>query len=220
MVETHDDDSNLVPMSLSLARQGLGQHPLARTTTALTTFTNVPSYDAQMAHTGLGYDVDGGARRLWSVSKVPLYGPDGLAWPGAFGTRRDDTGARLGVVGARYKPLQNAQLAEALDLAFMHLPQEFRPRILSAGALGGGIGMGATPPRPHWRAERSRPLPRDWRATTRRRARVKSHRGLDGLQAVADPRSANVCSLLTATLFDACKPFVDRNSEMSVSASL
>jgi hypothetical protein len=116
---------------------------LARTTTALTTFTNVPSYEAQMAHTGLGYDVEGGTRRLWSVSKVPLYGPDGLAWPGAFGTRRDDTGARLGVVGARYKPLQNAQLAEALDLAFMHLPRELRPRVLNAGALGGGVGMGA-----------------------------------------------------------------------------
>jgi hypothetical protein len=68
-----------------------------------------------MAATGLGFDDADGARRLWTVSKHSLCGPDGPVWTGAFGTQRDDTRARLGVVGPRYKPPQNALLAPAID---------------------------------------------------------------------------------------------------------
>ena len=68
-----------------------------------------------MAATGLGFDDADGARRLWTVSKHSLYGLVGPVWPGAFGTQRDDTRARLSVVGPSYKPLQNAQLAPAID---------------------------------------------------------------------------------------------------------
>ena len=141
--QTTEETTALVPASLASARAGLASHPLAVRSVALARIEEAPpAYVDQMAATGLGFTADDGARRLWTVSKHPLYGPDGQVWPGAFGTQRDDTGARLGVVGPRYKPLQNSQLAEALDVAFRHMPATLRPRIVNAGALGGGAGFG------------------------------------------------------------------------------
>lgn len=140
---TDAESTALVPASLASARVALAAHPFAAPVTALATIDRVAPYASQMAATGLGFSADDGARRLWSVSKVPLYGSDGRVWPDAFGTRRDDTGARLGIVGPRYKPLQNQQLAEALELAFGHLPAGIRPTIANAGALGDGPGFGA-----------------------------------------------------------------------------
>lgn len=134
-----DDSQALVPVSLAAARIALANHPLAPPTTALARLEQ--QYAEQLAATDLGYDTDTG-RRLWTVSKAPLFGSDGRVWPDAFGTQRDDTGARLGIVGPRYKPLQNSQLAEALDLCFRHIPANFRPRVMNAGALAGGIGFG------------------------------------------------------------------------------
>lgn len=136
------ESTALVPASLATARAALAAHPFAAPTTALARVDHATPYGVQMAATGLGFVADDGARRLWSVSKVPLYGSDGRVWPDAFGTQRDDTGARLGIVGPRYKPLQNVQLAEALELAFGHLPPGFRPSIANAGALGDGPGFG------------------------------------------------------------------------------
>jgi hypothetical protein len=142
--QTTEDTTALVPVSLAHARAGLAAHPLAPRSVGLARFEEAaPPYIDQMATSSLGHDTADGGRRLWTVSKVPLYSPDGTVWPGAFGTRRDDTGAALGVVGPRYKPLQNFQLAEALDVAFRHLPPSERPRIVNAGALGGGAGFGA-----------------------------------------------------------------------------
>jgi hypothetical protein len=140
-----DDSHALVPVSLAAARSALARHPLAPCSTALVRVEeSPPDYAEQLAATDLGYNTDAG-RRLWTVSKAPLYGSDGRVWPDAFGTTRDDTGARLGIVGPRYKPLQNAQLGEALDLCFRHIPAAFRPRIVNAGALAGGVGFGAGP---------------------------------------------------------------------------
>lgn len=90
---------------------------------------DAPSYAEQIAAAGLG----------WTVSKAPLYGPDGCVWPGAYGVRRDDTGAPLGVVGARYTPAQNTgELADVLEAAFGRLPAQYRPRITHAASFRGG----------------------------------------------------------------------------------
>jgi hypothetical protein len=138
---THDETTALIPASLMTARAALMSHPLG--THSLQAFQASPlPYATQMAKTGLGSADAAGQRSLWTVSKVPLYAPDGCVWPGAWGTRRDDTGAPLGVVGNRYRPLQNAQLAEALEVAFSQFPIGIRPQIINAGALGGGAGMG------------------------------------------------------------------------------
>jgi hypothetical protein len=126
---THDDD-NLLPVALH--RMDVGLVPFAPPMTMEPWSAPQPSLAQQVADKGLG----------WGVSKVPLYSAVGIAWPGAWGIQRDDTMAPLGVVGSRYKPLQNADMGAALDLAFGHLPSSMRPRIESAGALGAGPGMG------------------------------------------------------------------------------
>jgi hypothetical protein len=141
---TTEDTTALVPATLATARASLAAHPLAVRSVALARVEDAPPpYAEQMAAGSLGFVNADGDRRLWTVSKVPLYSPDGTVWPGAFGTRRDDTRGALGVVGPRYKPLQNFQLADALDVAFRRMPPSMRPRIVNAGALGGGAGMGA-----------------------------------------------------------------------------
>ena len=48
----------------------------------------------------------------WTVGKEQLYTEDGTIAPTGYATRRSDTGAVLGVVGSRYMPLQNQQLAQ------------------------------------------------------------------------------------------------------------
>lgn len=129
-------DEFLVPATIQDARTALVHHPLGNTLAQQS-----DNYAQQLAKSDLGYDSPTG-RKLWTVSKVALYGPNGQAWPGAYGTQRDDNNASLGLVGQRYTVLQNEQLAQALELAFAHLPTYLRPKIENAGALGGGSGFG------------------------------------------------------------------------------
>lgn len=131
-MQMHDTDTTEAIVSLADARAQLAAHPMRLATSTALSLFSAPGYLAQLAEHGLD----------WTVTKVPLRGPDGRTWPGAYGVRRDDTGAPLGVVGARYQPLQNGQLAEALEVTFGHLPPQLRPRVENAGALGGGSGLG------------------------------------------------------------------------------
>jgi hypothetical protein len=134
-MQTVATETETLPVPLATVRASMSAHPLAATvptSRALATVAAVP-YAQQLADAGLG----------WTVSKGPLYGPDGRVWPGAYGIRRNDTEAPLGTVGSRYVPLQNAQVAEALERMFAHLPGSMRPRLENAGALGGGSGNGA-----------------------------------------------------------------------------
>jgi phage/plasmid-like protein (TIGR03299 family) len=83
------------------------------------------------------------ARRLaaltWLVTKMPLYYKDPLTdlevpCPDAFALTRDDTGACLGVVGPKYKPIQNDEGFDFLDGVLA----EFGARYETAGAVSGG----------------------------------------------------------------------------------
>lgn len=131
-----NDETALVPVTLATARASLPAHPLSLRPTALQVvdFDDLrpANYAADLATAGLG----------WRVAKTPLYSSDGQVWPAAFGIRREDTGARLGVVGPQYTPLQNSDLGKALDLAFGFMPARLRPRVVNVGALGAGAGMG------------------------------------------------------------------------------
>ena len=133
------DDSTNLPATLASARLALAAHPLSQalapSPTALAVFGS--HYADLLARSSLGYTTDAGQRRLWTVSKRPLHGPDGLVWPNAFGIQRDDNDERLAVVGPRYAPLQSQQVAEAFDVAFAHIPAPFRPKLERAGSLGG-----------------------------------------------------------------------------------
>ncbi len=139
LAQDSEDSADLMPAPLALARSGLASHPLAVQSVALV--RAAPTYHEQAALTGLGYDTAEG-RRLWAVEKVPLCGPDGREWPGAFGVRRSDTGEAIGTVGSRYAPMQNADRCASLEDTFSHLPPSLRPRIENAGALGSGAGVG------------------------------------------------------------------------------
>jgi phage/plasmid-like protein (TIGR03299 family) len=70
----------------------------------------------------------------WRVEKVPLMTDEGTAVPDWFATVRRDTGSVLGVVGAKYRIVQNADAFEFLD----GLLQDGVIRYESAGALRGG----------------------------------------------------------------------------------
>ncbi len=134
LAETNTTD---LPATLAAARVAVAANPLGAEIPGTALVVASGSHYAElMARTKLGYTDQNGARRLWTVSKTPLYGPKGEEWPGAFGTRRDDTGEALGVVGARYEPLQSSQVAEAFDLTFAHIPPQWRPKLQNAGTLG------------------------------------------------------------------------------------
>lgn len=73
------------------------------------------------------------AKLDYTVTKEKLFLADGREAP-AFVTMASDTGAMLGVVGDRYKPLQNS---EAFDF-FDYLIADGTARFETAGALGNG----------------------------------------------------------------------------------
>lgn len=70
----------------------------------------------------------------WTVEKQPLYLGDGSPAPDCFATVRQDTGAVLGSVGARYSVFQNRDAFAFLD----SLQQDGVIRYESAFALRGG----------------------------------------------------------------------------------
>lgn len=69
----------------------------------------------------------------WTVSKHSLFGPDGQQTQG-FGIFRDDTKECLGIVGSKYHPTQNHEVAEVLYEAAGQQNLE----ISRAGMLGRG----------------------------------------------------------------------------------
>ena len=58
------------------------------------------------------FDLLYNGKLCWNVSKEQLYTQDGKIATGGFATRRSDTGDVLGIVGSRYAPLQNQDLAK------------------------------------------------------------------------------------------------------------
>lgn len=70
----------------------------------------------------------------WRVAKVPLKTDEGSEVPDWFATVRRDSGDVLGVVGAKYRIVQNSEAFEFLD----GLLQDGVIRYESAGALRGG----------------------------------------------------------------------------------
>lgn len=70
----------------------------------------------------------------WRVSRVPLKTDEGTEVPEHFATVRRDTGDILGVVGSKYKVVQNAEAFDFLD----GLLQDGVIKYESAGALRGG----------------------------------------------------------------------------------
>jgi len=73
------------------------------------------------------------ANANWTVSKHTLYGPQGQETQG-FGIFRDDTQACLGIVGSKYTPTQNYEIAETLYEA----AGQQNLKITRAGMLGSG----------------------------------------------------------------------------------
>jgi phage/plasmid-like protein (TIGR03299 family) len=69
----------------------------------------------------------------WTVSKLPLVGPDGQQTP-AYGVFRNDTNNCLGVVGDRYKVTQNAEVLEML----LEAADQVNVNVERGGFLGGG----------------------------------------------------------------------------------
>jgi hypothetical protein len=110
------------------ARLALASAPVLKAPTALVLASSQESYRDAAARMGMG----------WSVGMEALRGADGAAFPGAFGVRRLDTRAPLGVVGSRYTLAQNLDLVADLESCFAHIPYALRPRLVKAGALGGG----------------------------------------------------------------------------------
>jgi phage/plasmid-like protein (TIGR03299 family) len=55
------------------------------------------------------------AKVNWTVSKVPLYLPDGRVMPRTFALVRDDNKAPLSTVGSTYRPNQNIDALSAFD---------------------------------------------------------------------------------------------------------
>lgn len=137
------DDDAAIP-SLAEVTQSRALSPFRpAASSALATYAAVP-YADQIAAAGLG----------WTVSKVPLFSAEGAevgrAWPKAFGVKRDDTGAPLGVVGPGYVPVQNTGgLANILEAAFGNIPAPFRPRITHAASFrdGARIALSADLPK-------------------------------------------------------------------------
>ena len=126
---THLADASDLPATLVQATMSLQSHDLRPSASSTAIAVHVGETFRQQMTPKLG----------WGVSKVPLTAAgDVTAWPGAFGIRRDDNRAALGVVGVQYKPLQNLEVGDALDAAFGHLPASFRPRLVNAGALSRG----------------------------------------------------------------------------------
>lgn len=73
------------------------------------------------------------ANANWTVSKEILYGPQGQATQG-FGIFRNDTNQCLGIVGSKYTPTQNREIAETLYEA----AGQQNLTISRAGMLGSG----------------------------------------------------------------------------------
>lgn len=73
------------------------------------------------------------ANANWTVSKQSLFGPEGQPTQG-FGIFRDDTKACLGIVGSKYTPTQNYEIAETLYEA----AGQQNLKITRAGMLGYG----------------------------------------------------------------------------------
>src|SRR5262245_58588024 len=74
----------------------------------------------------------------WNVTKRPMayLGPNGqwVESDDTFSLTRDDTGAKLGTVGSKYQPIQNAEAFEFMD----SLLGTFGARYETAGAIYGG----------------------------------------------------------------------------------
>lgn len=51
----------------------------------------------------------------WTVEKQPVYLGNGQSIPRAYATVRTDRGTALGVVGEKYRPVQNAEAFEVMD---------------------------------------------------------------------------------------------------------
>ena len=73
------------------------------------------------------------ANANWSVTKETLYGPQGQATQG-FGIFRSDNNQCLGIVGSKYTPTQNREIAETLYEA----AGQQNLQISRAGMLGNG----------------------------------------------------------------------------------
>ena len=100
-------------------------------------------YALQPAWHGLGTTLDHvpdsaeairAAHLEWNVEMQPVFTRGGVEIPDTFATIRTDTSAVLGVVGARYKIVQNREAFDFLD----GLLQDGIMRYESAGALRGG----------------------------------------------------------------------------------
>ena len=70
----------------------------------------------------------------WTVNKEQLYTKDGNIATGGFATRRSDNGNILGIVGSRYAPLQNQQLAKE----FLESTEQFDFKKIEATQVNGG----------------------------------------------------------------------------------
>jgi hypothetical protein len=70
----------------------------------------------------------------WTVNKEQLYTQDGNIATGGFATRRSDNGNILGIVGSRYAPLQNQQLAKE----FLESTEQFDFKKIEATQVNGG----------------------------------------------------------------------------------
>jgi phage/plasmid-like protein (TIGR03299 family) len=73
------------------------------------------------------------ANANWTVSKQSLFGPNGEPTQG-FGIFRNDTSRCLGIVGSKYHPTQNREIAETLYEA----AGQQNLKIARAGMLGNG----------------------------------------------------------------------------------
>jgi phage/plasmid-like protein (TIGR03299 family) len=73
------------------------------------------------------------ANANWTVSKESLFGPNGEPTQG-FGIFRNDTNRCLGIVGSKYHPTQNREIAETLYEA----AGQQNLKIARAGMLGNG----------------------------------------------------------------------------------
>lgn len=92
---------------------------------------------------GVGVDLEGvtdarealhRAGLAWTVSTVPVHGPDNVPIPGYRAVVRDDTRQPLGVVGPSWEPIQNGEMISLAE----SIVNESGATFLSGGAAKGG----------------------------------------------------------------------------------
>jgi Domain of unknown function (DUF932) len=80
------------------------------------------------------FDLLYNSKLTWTTNKEQLYTQDGTTATGAYATRRSDNAEILGIVGSRYMPLQNQDLARE----FIEASQGFNFKKIEALAVGNG----------------------------------------------------------------------------------